>query len=111
MPMRAPSICGCGRVFSPDKPCGCKARATAQRKAKFDKSRPSASSRGYDSTWRKAAREFLARPGNDLCGCGAPAVLVRHLISIKSRPDLRMDQRNWAPGCHRCNARDTANER
>ncbi|MGV1817769.1 endonuclease [Agrobacterium sp. CG160-95] len=83
----------------------------AERKARFDKKRPAARDRGYDSEWRKQARAFLAIPGNDLCECGAPSVLVRHVISIRKRPDLRMNTTNWRPGCQRCNALDAAEER
>ncbi|WP_233284175.1 MULTISPECIES: endonuclease [Agrobacterium] len=83
----------------------------AERKARFEKKRPAARDRGYDNEWRKQAKSFLAIPGNDLCECGAPAVLVRHVISIKKRPELRMSKTNWKPGCRRCNARDAADER
>lgn len=87
------------------------AASDAQRKARFDKKRPSASQRGYDKEWEREARAFLALPGNDLCDCGAPATLVRHVKSIRTRPDLRMVRSNWRPGCQRCNARDAAEER
>ena len=83
----------------------------AQRKARFDKTRPAARQRGYDAEWTREAKAFLALPGNDLCRCGAPAVVVMHIKSIRTRPDLRMDRTNWRPGCQRCNAIDAANER
>lgn len=73
--------------------------------------RSSARQRGYDSAWEKAARAFLAHPANRLCECGAPAVLVRHRISIAKRPDLRMSPANWMPGCVRCNAEDWQREK
>lgn len=73
--------------------------------------RPSARQRGYDAAWEKAARAFLAHPANRLCECGAPAVLVRHRISIAKRPDLRMSPANWLPGCQRCNRMDRERER
>lgn len=72
--------------------------------------RPSARQRGYDTQFEKAARAYLARPENALCECGKPAVLVRHKISIRKRPDLRMALSNWKPGCHRCNRMDRERE-
>lgn len=71
--------------------------------------RPSARQRGYDHEWEVAARQFLRV--NPVCTCGAPAVLVRHKVSIRQRPDLRMDRTNWLPGCRRCNALDMSRER
>lgn len=49
-------------------------------------------------------------PGNDRCECGAPATLVRHVVSIRRHPELRMVRSNWRPGCRRCNARDYIRE-
>jgi len=111
MPVRAPRICKCGKVVPSGVTCPCVARDNRDRKARHDAKRPPASARGYDKEWAKRAKEYLARPGNDLCQCGAPAVLVRHVNSIKSRPDLRMAESNWRPGCQRCNAIDAADER
>lgn len=112
MPVRAPSVCGhCGKAHTSAEPCTAVARMAAERKARFDKTRPNSTARGYDRQWASEAKAFLARPGNDLCHCGAPAVLVRHVISISKRPDLRMDKTNWRPGCQRCNAQDAAAER
>ncbi|NTB86390.1 endonuclease [Agrobacterium tumefaciens] len=111
MPVRAPRICKCGKVVPSGVICPCVARDNRDRKARFDLKRPAAHKRGYDSEWRTQAKAFLAIPGNDLCECGAPAVLVRHAVSIKRRPDLRMVKSNWRPGCQRCNAIDAAKER
>ncbi|MBO9108697.1 endonuclease [Agrobacterium sp. S2/73] len=112
MPTRAPSVCGyCGKAHPSGETCKAVARMAAERKARFDKKRPAARDRGYDSEWRKQARAYLAIPGNDLCECGAPAVLVRHVISIRKRPELRMSKTNWWPGCQKCNAIDAAKER
>lgn len=105
MPNRAPRICGCGRVV----PSGVRCPCAAGRKADTDKRRPSARRRGYDTEWQREAAAFLN--ANPRCTCGAPAVLVRHRISIARRPDLRLVKSNWLPGCRRCNARDLAVER
>lgn len=112
MPSRAPSVCGyCGKAHTSAEPCTTVARMAAERKARFDKKRPNSTARGYDRQWAAEAKAFLARPGNELCACGQPATLVRHKLSIRTRPDLRMDKTNWRPGCQRCNAIDAANER
>jgi len=84
-------------------PCNAARRAEAMRK------RGSAHSRGYGSDWRREAAAFLSLPQNKQCAvCGKPAKVVMHLISIRLRPDLRMDKRNWRPGCHSCNAKEAA---
>lgn len=109
MPSRAPRICACGRVVAHGEICPCRAKAAAERKARHDQRRPNSSQRGYDSRWEKTAKAFLV--SHPTCPCGAPAVLVRHRISIRLRPDLRLDPSNWLPGCAKCNARDAARER
>lgn len=85
--------------------------ADRERKAKHDRKRPNSTQRGYDGVWGQEARAYLSRPENRLCGCGKPATLVRHIISIRTAPHLRMEQTNWRPGCQRCNALDAARER
>jgi len=110
MPMRPPRICACGYRIAHGSACPCEDRRARERKARHDQARPSARERGYDTGWQRAARAFLAEPGHDRCECGAPAVLVRHVVSVRRRPDLRMDRSNWMPGCVRCNARDHARE-
>lgn len=103
MPMRPPRVCSCGRRVPVGQRCAC-------RKVK-DRERPSARQRGYNSDWEREAKAFLALPGNERCACGQPATLVRHVISIRKRPDLRMVRSNWRPGCARCNAIDTARDK
>lgn len=82
-----------------------------ERNARHDRTRPNSSQRGYDGAFEREARAFLARPENKFCACGAPARVVRHKQSIRKRPDLRMEQSNWEPGCKRCNAIDAVQER
>jgi 5-methylcytosine-specific restriction endonuclease McrA len=72
-----------------------------------DARRPSSGERGYDAEWQRVSRAYLAEPGNDRCGCGAPAVLVAHIFSIKSAPHLRLVRSNWKPSCQRCNLRQS----
>jgi 5-methylcytosine-specific restriction protein A len=93
---RAPRLQSCGCIV----PAGQRCRHARAR----DRERPTARQRGYDTAYQVAAAEFLKT--HKRCACGAPAVLVRHRISIRLRPDLRMDQSNWLPGCHSCNVKD-----
>jgi hypothetical protein len=105
MPYRAPSIRSCGCILRSGETC----QHQRARRAEADKQRPSARQRGYDTAFQRAAATFLK--DHPTCTCGAPAVLVRHRISIRKRPDLRMDRSNWLPGCRRCNAKDVQRER
>ena len=100
MPTRPDRICNCGRRVAASTVCACQ-RA---RKAEADRRRPSAHTRGYDDDWRTARTDFLKT--HRTCTCGKPATLVRHRISIRLRPDLRLDRSNWLPGCVSCNALD-----
>lgn len=111
MSIRPPRLCSCGNVVAHGTRCQCQANQDCARKARHDQRRPSARQRGYDAAWERASKAYLARPGNDRCDCGAPAVLVRHIKSIRIRPDLRTVESNWRPGCQRCNALDAAQER
>jgi 5-methylcytosine-specific restriction endonuclease McrA len=113
MPSRAPRVCGhCGGAHAIGERCAAATAHDKERKARFDRKRPNASRRGYDREWEGAAKAFLAEPGNECCArCGRPAVVVMHRISIRKRPDLRMERANWRPGCHRCNAIEAVHER
>lgn len=112
MPVSAPSVCPyCTKAHRKAEPCDTVQRMERERKARFDKKRPNSSQRGYDRAWEAEAKAYLSHPLNRTCGCGAPAVVVAHIRSIRSRPDLRMDQTNWRPSCQRCNQFDAARER
>jgi 5-methylcytosine-specific restriction endonuclease McrA len=91
--------------------CHCQREADRLRNARHDRRRPNASVRGYSRDWETAARAFLRQPGHERCECGALATLVRHRISIRQHPELRMNPANWRPGCRRCNALDYVRER
>ena len=105
MPMRPPHICRCGHKVAHGQRCAC----VRKRAAESDKARPTSRQRGYDTAYQHAAAAFLKT--HPTCTCGQPAVLVRHRISIRLRPDLRMDRSNWLPGCRSCNAKDVHRER
>lgn len=101
MSTKAARICACGRRVQAGARCQCRHAA--------EKQRPGARQRGYDSAWQQEAAAFLV--SHPTCTCGKPAVLVRHRVSIRKRPDLRMDKSNWLPGCRSCNAKDLHHER
>ncbi len=111
MPYRAPHSCACGRIVAAGQRCPCQRQRDRERNARFDRSRPNASQRGYDRQWEEAAKAFLAKPANQFCRCGSAATVVAHIVSIRVRPDLRMVRTNWRPGCRRCNALDAIAER
>lgn len=77
MPRRAPHICACGNRVPSGSRCRCTVKRDAERKARFDKTRPSSSQRGYGRSWEKARKAFLRR--NPRCAfCGNRADLVDH---------------------------------
>ncbi|WP_306225748.1 endonuclease [Bosea beijingensis] len=111
MSRRPPRLCSCGSIVSHGARCQCQREQDRVRGARHDRARPNARQRGYDRQWEEVARTYLRQPGNQRCECGAPATLVRHRISIRQHPELRMSPANWRPGCRRCNALDYIRER
>jgi 5-methylcytosine-specific restriction endonuclease McrA len=93
--MKAPRICGCGKLVASGVMCACQ----IARKAEADKRRPSASLRGYDSKWQRESKAYLARPENRLCacGCGRVANMVDHIIPHRGDMKLFWSRSNWQP--------------
>jgi 5-methylcytosine-specific restriction protein A len=63
----------------------------------------------YNSEWRRLRSAFLAV--NRICetpGCGRPATDADHIVSVRKRPDLRLDWSNLSARCHECHSRLTA---
>lgn len=116
MPVRAPHICQCGKVVPSGATCPCRVKANAERKARFDKTRPNATGRGYGKDWQRARALFLDQPANRLCkwpGCTARAVVVDHVIPHRGDERLRMDPTNWQGLCrhHHNSAKQKADRR
>lgn len=109
MPVRAPRLCACGFRVPSGVRCACERKRDAERKARFDKTRPNSTQRGYGSSWEKARKAFLAKPEHRLCqwpGCDlgwrgqpAPASHVDHIIPHKGNARLRDDPGNWQGLC------------
>lgn len=98
MPLRAPRLCACGHRVASGVRCPCEQKADAARKARFDKRRPSAASRGYDADWRRLRAKHLA--AHPYCRrCGAPAADVDHVVSLREAPERRLDPTNLQSLC------------
>jgi len=103
MPSKGPRICGCGHRIKPDHRCPCEAKRDQERKARFDKTRPNSTARGYGRAWETARRAFLRR--NPFCRrCGAPAAVVDHKTPHRGDQTLFWDQDNWQPLCTPCHS-------
>lgn len=78
-------------------------------RTEYERRRPSANERGYNSEWRKKRKIFLQL--NPLCvKCGAPATDVDHIIPHKGDKILFWNPNNWQSLCHRCHSQKTARE-
>lgn len=110
MPVRAPRLCGCGMVVPSGARCACEVKRDAERKARFDKTRPTASTRGYNRRWSKESRAFLERcPFCACCGrrldLDTPrAAVVDHITPHKGDDALFWDKTNWQRLCTPCHS-------
>lgn len=78
-------------------------KADAERKARFEATRPSARERGYDSKWQQAREAFLkAHPTCVMCG--KPASVVDHIIAHRGDKKLFWNRANWQPLCTSCHS-------
>lgn len=103
MPLKPPRLCACGHRVAHGVHCPCEARRATERKARFDKTRPSSSARGYTGAWDKARAAFLRR--NPRCKrCGAPADTVDHITPHKGDASLFWDRANWQALCTPCHS-------
>lgn len=110
MAMRAPRLCGCGQRVPFGARCACQRKRDAERKARFDKTRPSSSQRGYTGKWDRASRAFLrrwpycARCGEELDLDTPRAAVVDHITPHKGDQDLFWNQDNWQRLCTPCHS-------
>ena len=105
MPSSAPKICGhCGKAHHKGEVCAIGARLTRERKARFDKTRPTARQRGYTAEWQRESKAFLANNPNCI-RCAKPAEVVDHRTPHKGDIAIFWDRRNWQPLCSHCHNR------
>ena len=84
----------------------------AEAVQRFDAARGSASARGYDRAWQRVRLLVLAQ--EPLCrfcallGLLVAAEVVDHILSVRERPDLRLDQGNLRALCKACHDSHTA---
>lgn len=103
MPVRAPHLCACGHRVPSGARCPCAVKRDADRKARFDKTRPNSSQRGYSSAWEKARKAFLAR--HPYCArCGALANVVDHMTPHRGDQAIFWDKTRWQPLCTPCHS-------
>lgn len=103
MPTRAPRLCKCGHRVASGVRCPCERKADAERKARFDKRRPSAAARGYDGEWREASKRFL-REHRFCRRCGRVATLVDHIRPHRGDRSIFWDRNNWQALCTSCHS-------
>lgn len=103
MPVRAPRLCGCGQRVPSGQRCACQAKRDAERKARFDKTRPSAAQRGLGADWRKLRADHIA--AHPWCRrCGSRAVEVDHIVPRREAPERRLDPTNLQSLCKPCHS-------
>lgn len=99
MPFAPPSIRPCGCILSAGQRC----EHMRARKAEYDKARPTARQRGYNTGWDKARVAFLK--ANPVCRfCGNPAIVVDHIKAHRGDQKLFWDRSNWQPLCVPCHS-------
>jgi 5-methylcytosine-specific restriction endonuclease McrA len=93
MPSAPPRACRCGALVPAGKRCPRCTKAA-------ERVRGNAAERGYDADWRRVRAQHLAEhPWCSVAGCGEPAVEVDHVISVRERPELRLDRGNLRSMC------------
>ena len=111
MPSKPPRICRCGKVVPSGARCACNAAGDRERKARFDRTRPTSSQRGYTGAWDKAKKAFLQRHRRCVV-CGAQATVVDHRIPHRGDQTLFWDRNNWQSLCqHHHNSAKQREER
>lgn len=85
-----------------------------KHKRNYDKSRESASKRGYGRRWQTSSKAYLAN--NPFCirclekGIHKHATIVDHIKPHKGNKALFWDKNNWQPLCKQCHDRKTVTE-
>ena len=103
MPMKPPRLCPCGQRVPGGGRCPCQTARDAERKAKHDKGRPSATARGLGADWRKLRAAHLSAHPRCI-RCGKQAVEVDHIIPRSVAPERRRDPTNLQSLCKPCHS-------
>lgn len=116
MPVRAPSLRACGCVVASGFRCEHMVAADQERKARFDKTRPSASKRGYDRRWEAERKGYLkSHPFCAKCkeqGLKVLATVVDHKVPHRGDKVLFWSKSNWQGLCaHHHNSAKQSEER
>ncbi len=96
--------------------CSTCAGEKAARRMAFDKARAKDPFRKIYATarWKRERFAFLAaHPACEECaavGIARAAEVVDHVQTVRERPDLAFDARNWRALCWSCHSRKTARE-
>lgn len=102
---------GCNKLIDP-KEMYCEEHKPLHPEAK--RSRPSSSSRGYGSKWRKESKRFLAtHPFCERCkkdGRLVPATVVDHIVPHRGDRLLFWNYSNWQALCKCCHDKKTMQE-
>ncbi|MCB1522495.1 MAG: HNH endonuclease [Rhodoblastus sp.] len=101
MPVRAPYICGCGKIVPSGQRCECSKARDRERKARHDQVRPSARERGYTGKWEKERATYLAAHPRCVY-CGEPASIVDHIVPHRGDRSLFWRRSNWQALCAPC---------
>jgi 5-methylcytosine-specific restriction enzyme A len=100
MPHAPARICQCGRRVLNGERCPCRVVAHRESRAAYDKTRPNAAARGYDSDWQDLRTRYLRE--HPFCsheGCNAQATEVDHIKPVSIHPQLRLDPLNLRSFC------------
>ena len=110
MPYAAASVCahiGCQALVRGQSYCEDHQEAARERARAYEQRRGSSSKRLYDSRWQEARREYLH---GKRCTCGAPAMVIDHIVPHRGDTRLFWDQSNWQPMCGPCHNSKTARQ-
>jgi 5-methylcytosine-specific restriction enzyme A len=115
--MRANSPCkhpSCGKLVQGIGYCPKHVYVESENKKQKEKTRESASARGYSSQWRKARIGYLAKhPLCTICNDNGRIVagnVVDHIKPHLGDKGLFWDSDNWQTLCASCHGRKTARE-
>lgn len=107
---------GCEAVATGGALCPSCADEKSARKAVFDQARAQDPHRKIYATarWKRGRAAFLsAHPACEDCaelGIIRAAEVVDHVQTVRERPDLAFDARNWRALCASCHNRKTARQ-